>query len=159
MAATKYSKTIAKKLDRGEALAMRAKGMSVRQIAKQTDVHPSTVHRALINVAQLVLPPDQLEQYRQRQVDVVDSMTARTLASICDEDFQKASLLQKVTSSAILIEKSRLIKGQTTENIGVMGYFSAVTGSGKDDDYLLDQQVIDVTPLDTPAITDEPVDK
>ena len=47
--------------------------------------------------------------------------------SINDNDYKKASLLQKTTAACQLIDKSRLVSGQTTANVGIMGYFNAVT--------------------------------
>ena len=117
------------KLDKAKALKLKLKGHTYRQIATMTGCTASTVHKAIAPVLNNMHSKQELEEFRTRQVDVLDSITLRTLQSITDTDYQKASLLQKTTAACQLIDKQRLISGQTTANVGIMGYFEAVTGT------------------------------
>lgn len=47
------------------------------------------------------------------------ALATTILASISDEDLAKASLLQKTTSIAQLIDKSRLLEGKSTSNVAM----------------------------------------
>ena len=105
-----------RKLDIPKAVKAKARGQSYAQIAKDQGVHPSTVHQALKPILSMVASPEQLEEYRREQANILDTIAAKTLQSITDEDYEKASLLQKTTAVAVLIDKSRLISGQSTSN-------------------------------------------
>jgi len=50
------------------------------------------------------------------------------LGRISDEDVLKASLLQKVTASAILTEKARLLEGESTQNVSVHSVVNRIDG-------------------------------
>jgi hypothetical protein len=60
------------------------------------------------------------------------------LDSINEKDLDKASLLQKVTSASILIDKRRLIDGQSTENISVVQRLSEIQPKADQADKLLE---------------------
>lgn len=57
---------------------------------------------------------EELRDFQANQADIFDGLASSTLASITQADLEKASLLQKVTASAILVDKSRLVRGQPT---------------------------------------------
>jgi len=50
------------------------------------------------------------------------------LGKISDTDVEKASLLQKVTASAILTEKARLLEGESTQNVSVHSVVNRIDG-------------------------------
>src|SRR6185369_12012125 len=60
--------------------------------------------------------PQQLQEYQDKQADILDALSAGILAGIKKKDIAKASLQQKVSSMGVLIDKSRLIRGQSTNN-------------------------------------------
>ena len=115
------------KIDTTKAIKMKLRGSTYREIADAMNTTHSHVHATIAPIIKNMASPKELEEYRQKQVDVLDSITMRTLQSINDNDYQKASLLQKTTAACQLIDKSRLVSGQTTANVGIMGYFNAVT--------------------------------
>jgi len=45
------------------------------------------------------------------------NVASTVLGAITDEDIQKASLLQKGTFSAMMVDKARLAEGESTDNI------------------------------------------
>lgn len=100
--------------------------MSYRQIAQLTGSDKSTVHQTIKPLLDLVADPESLDKYRARQADIIDTMAARTIASVTDEDYEKASLLQKTTAFCQLVDKSRLISGQSTQNLAVLSYFGGL---------------------------------
>ena len=57
---------------------------------------------------------EELRDFQANQGDIFDVLAHRTLASITDEDISKAPLVQRITGAAILIDKSRLVRGQPT---------------------------------------------
>ena len=62
------------------------------------------------------------ELYEKTQATLRDRMMALAttiLSSISDDDLENASLLQKTTSLSMLIDKSRLLEGKSTQNIGM----------------------------------------
>lgn len=117
------------KLNIQRAIKARVKGQSYQDIANAQGVHVTTVHQALKPIMEMIASPEQLEQYRANQAAILDTIAARTLASITEDDLQKASLLQKATTTAVLIDKSRLISGQSTQNIGISAFFKSVVES------------------------------
>ena len=105
-----------KKIDIAKAVKQRAKGLSYQDIATSQGVRKESVYLALKPILSMQANPEQLEEYRANQANILDSIAARTLQSISNEDMEKASLLQKATTVAVLIDKSRLISGQSTSN-------------------------------------------
>ena len=100
------------------AVALRASGMPYTKIAFVLKVGTGTVHH-------WVNSPGQLGdgRYQELAEQVKDQLANRSyllsntiLANITDEDMKKAPLGSKVMASAILIDKARLLDGESTEN-------------------------------------------
>jgi len=63
---------------------------------------------------------DDPRDYQNNKADVFDAIQRRIHRSITDEDIAKAPLLPRVTAAAILEDKARLIRGQSTQNVSVL---------------------------------------
>ena len=62
-----------------------------------------------------------LREFQANKADIFDSIQLRSLMSITNEDIAKAPLLPRITSAAILEDKSRTIRGQATQvNVTVL---------------------------------------
>jgi hypothetical protein len=139
-----------RKFDIAKGLRAKAKGQSYDEIAKAQGVHKATAYQNLAPILQQLADPATVETYQTRQADILDGLAARTLASITNDDLAKAGLRDKVVATGILIDKSRLIKGQSTGNYLVLHANAARTAA----EAWGDGRVVDATPLDTPDDTD-----
>ena len=99
------------------AIALKAMGYSLRTIARHMGTTKSSVFRwlnsiegnqSLMDISGLIKKQLASKQY---------VLSNNILSSITDGDIKKASLMQKVTSSSILLDKARLIEGEATESI------------------------------------------
>ena len=88
--------------------------MSVREIAETAGVAKSTAQQYL---AKLGINKTELSLYQEAQPDVLLDLAKRIGESIDDECIQKASLKDRIVSTGIVIDKFRLITGQSTSNI------------------------------------------
>jgi len=104
------------KIDIKKAIKQRLQGRSYKEIADAQGVKPQSVHTAIAPLLEKLADPAAVEVYRNKQAEILDGMAARTLASITDGDLEKAGLRDKVVATGILIDKSRLISGASTQN-------------------------------------------
>ena len=108
------------KINVPKAIEQKLKGMSYQEIAESQHTCKSAVFAAISPILKQFSDPDVVKQYRADTAAILDGLAANTVASITNEDFSKASLQQKVVSVGILIDKSRLIQGQSTSNSSIM---------------------------------------
>ena len=81
---------------------------------------PSAVCRALQSVKALCLPQEQLEEFRRTQADILDTVSSVYLQEQLNPDKIKATSAKDAANiNGIAIEKSRLIKGESTQNLAV----------------------------------------
>jgi len=98
------------------AKSLSALGRSFRAIGRELGRSAHTVKKALTGSAQVV------EEVKARKADLADLFEQRsreTLDAVTKSDVEKASLLQKATSAAIFLDKSRLLRGESTVNLSV----------------------------------------
>lgn len=108
------------KVDIRKAISMRAKGATQREIAEVMKCSPAAVCLALKSVKELCLPNDQLEEFRRTQADILDTVSSVYLQEQLNPDKIKAtSARDAAIINGIAIEKSRLIKGESTQNLAV----------------------------------------
>jgi DNA-binding transcriptional ArsR family regulator len=105
-----------KKINVDEALKLRLKGVSTTDIAKHQGVNQSNVSRALKPLLERMPGWEHRLHYQECQADILDTLSAGILASVTKKDLSRASLLSKVNSTVALIDRSRLIRGQSTSN-------------------------------------------
>ena len=98
-------------------IQLRNQGASLGDIAKVTGTPKASVHVILRDVEAMLAPPEQLERYREQQAGVMDTIGMVYGQRLLDEDAIKgASALQAATVLAIATDKSRLIRGESTQN-------------------------------------------
>jgi AraC-like DNA-binding protein len=102
-------------------MKMRYPELSEGMIAKRVGCDPANVHRVLKRFLGDGITEQDHEDFKNNTADVFDRMTHRMLMSITDADIEKAQLLPRVTSAAILHDKARTIRGQATQvNVSVL---------------------------------------
>lgn len=122
----------ARKLDRAKAVELAEQGLTTSDIAKHQKVAPSTVFRFLQQTK-----PERaaLESFKKNRGDAFARLAMKSLnvqEAIVDslDDVvvsalpvhQKGSLLHSLSiSSGILFDKERLERGQSTNNLAVLG--------------------------------------
>jgi len=85
-----------------------------------------TTHVAMIKLLQRHgITKEQVEDYKASRADLFAGMQDKIVASITNEDLQKASLRDKVIAAATLYDKERLERGLNTSTT-LMIYASAV---------------------------------
>lgn len=139
-----------RKFDIAKGLRAKAKGQSYDEIAKAQGVHKATAYQNLAPILEQLASPEVVETYRNKQAEILDGLAARTLASITNGDLAKAGLRDKVVASGILIDKSRLVQGQSTGNYLVIHADAARTAA----ECWGDGRVVDADHVDT--LTDTP---
>lgn len=109
--------TLKRKIDIRHAIKMRNQGATQLVIAKTFGCSVAAVCKALQSVKALVLPQEQLDEFRRVQADVLDTVSAVYLQEQLNPDKIKAtSAKDAAIINGIAIEKSRLIRGQSTSN-------------------------------------------
>jgi len=82
-------------------------------IANKVGCDESTVRDVLARYARHC-SLEELRSFQANEADIIDAIREQSLASITPDKLANASYLQLVTGSAILMDKSRLIRGQPT---------------------------------------------
>jgi len=77
------------------------------------------------------------EDYKQHRANILAGMQHRLLSSITDDTITDASLLQRLTGTAILYDKERLERGQNDSNIKPMITIN-IRGGGHDNGNMID---------------------
>lgn len=104
------------------AQAMRDQGMGRKEISEKLGVSTSTVHAFFSEMSGLddITHADLAQKFRNRLSSQMILDSKFLFDSATDEEkVAKASTLQLVTAGSILIDKSRLLAGESTENIAV----------------------------------------
>lgn len=103
------------------AMALRDQGSSRSEISKKLGISTSTVH-AFISESKLddISHSDLASKFKARMANEL-ILNANSLfdTAMHDEKMEKASTLQLITAGSILIDKARLLAGESTENISV----------------------------------------
>lgn len=63
---------------------------------------------------------EQVDKYKNCRADILAGLQERLLSSITDADVQKTPAIQRITGAAILYDKERLERGQSTDNVSVL---------------------------------------
>lgn len=102
-------------------MSMRENGSSRREIAEKLGISKSTVH-AFICQSKLddISHNDLASKVKARMAsDMILNANSLFDEAMTDEKIEKASTLQLVTAGSILVDKARLLAGESTENISV----------------------------------------
>ena len=99
-----------------QLLDLRKKNLTVQQIADLLGCSKA-------NVVQRLAPyRDELEQlnsFKNNRADIFTIHQARLLNSVTVEDIKAMPVASRITAAAILYDKERLERNQTTENVGI----------------------------------------
>lgn len=104
------------------ALTLRSAGYTIDKISRITGVAPPTIHDWINDPAfDSVALAELSEGVKDRMANrlYINANTAFSCA-MTDEKLKGASFLQLVTGASIMIDKARLLKGESTENISMM---------------------------------------
>ena len=92
-----------------------AMGLSYRAFGRELDRSDHTVKKLLTQAG----VAEQVDAKKAELSDMFERIAVRTIEAISEKDIKNASLLQKMTSAAISIDKMRLLRDQSTANIDV----------------------------------------
>lgn len=112
--------------ERKKIAALAASGKSQRAIGRATGRDNKTVARVLKEPGVIVDRAKMEEILADKFERLADSI----LNSVSEDDLLNASLQQKSVSAGIMLDKSRTIRGQSTQNIAVI-MASAAIEAGK----------------------------
>ncbi len=95
--------------------------LSYKDIARTLGVAKSSVHAALTRLNQVMPDPEQVKAFEEVEPYILTSVKERLLASLMDEEcIKKASLNNRGFAFTQVANHERLVKGQSTLNIGVL---------------------------------------
>jgi hypothetical protein len=97
--------------------ALLANGMTPHAVGKELGRDPKTIRR----YAEKTEIAQEIKVIQGELADQYEDMAHRMLTSITDEDIEKLSAYQRMVSSGIAIDKARLLKDLSTQNVGVKG--------------------------------------
>lgn len=97
----------------GKAKALFALGKTYNQVAKELSRDPKSIKKWLTQpeVAQEIV------ELKKEVAGLYEDLSQRILESITDETIKEAKLRDRVISAGVCTDKSRLLKGQSTQNI------------------------------------------
>lgn len=99
-------------VDKGKALELKLKGNTYAEIAAIQEVSPQAIHQSIKHL----LPNKDTKVYQDHRSDILSEIQRKLLVSVDDDAIQKASLLQRMTSFAIVYDKERIEKGLSSGN-------------------------------------------
>lgn len=96
--------------EKEKAKLLHASGKSIYAVAQALGRSPHTIKKFL----RIPEVARQVNVQKAELAALFDDVAHRSLTSISDEDVHKASLLQKLTSAGIAVDKALLLRGQPT---------------------------------------------
>ncbi len=102
--------------DRNAIALLAAEGKTPHAIGEIVGRDPKSVRKVLATPEVMT----QVADYQERLAEKFEQLTDRILDSVSDEDVAKASLQQKVISAATSLDKTRLLRGQSTSNVSLL---------------------------------------
>lgn len=108
-----------RKIDLSRAIRDRAiKGMNYTEIALKNNCTPQAARQALKPLEKILLSRDNLKEFRDKEVSLIDSVKMKVLvAAIQPDKIKKSSTLQLTTAYSQLTDKSLLLQGKATQII------------------------------------------
>ena len=91
-------------------------GQTAAEIARIYGVVPGTVHAALRRHG---ISIRDLRHWQERKADVLDHLQMRLVEHMTPEKMAQASLRDQATTFNILHNAERLVRGQSTSNVGI----------------------------------------
>lgn len=100
----------------GKVKVLAGLGYSYRRIAREIGKSDHTIRRALKS-PEIVA---QIETIKKDLGDIFKDLAHRMIESISDADITKINAYQRTVSAAIATDKSQLLKGEPTMNVGLL---------------------------------------
>lgn len=123
--------------------AMLKEGRKVKDVARLSGLCIQTVVR--VKKGERKISSQWVDAIKKNESAKHTFLSNTILDSITKADIDKASLLQKVTSSSILIDKRRLLDGESTQNVNHLASLDNLSALASGLDKTLDKMnVIDV---------------
>lgn len=116
--------------------ALLKENKTIRDIMTLTGLCRATILK--VKKGEIKVAEHWLEQIKRDESGKFTFLSNTILDSINSNDLEKSSLLQKVTSASILIDKRRLIDGQSTENVSIVQRLSEIQPKADQADKLLE---------------------
>ena len=107
---------VERQIDVRSAIRDRGRGLTYAEIGKKQGVSAPGIFKALKGLEKLAVNTEQLEDYRKREVSLIDAAKMKYLvAAVNETKLKKASALQCITGFAVLTDKSLLLQGKATQ--------------------------------------------
>jgi len=95
--------------------------LSYGELAQHFGVAKSTIHATLHRLNRYVADPESVKTFESVEATILTATKERLLASLMDEScIQKASLNNRAFAFSQVANHERLVKGQSTANIGIL---------------------------------------
>ncbi|MGR3218425.1 MAG: helix-turn-helix domain-containing protein [Candidatus Anammoxibacter sp.] len=112
-----------KLISTAKMIELSEKGVSYSDVARILGCSKQTVSARLKKID---YTPQSIKDYRENEANMLSLVRSRIVLSLDADTIQKANLLQRTTSLGILLDKERLITGQSTGNIAVKHVFESI---------------------------------
>lgn len=96
--------------------ALRASGLTYHAVAKRIGRDAKTVKRACLQPE----VANGIKAMKKKLADFFEDLAHRLLTSIKDGDIEKINVYQRVVSAGISVDKMRLLRDESTNNIGLV---------------------------------------
>lgn len=100
-------------------------GKTINYVINYTGLSREIVCR--IKTGEIKLQSRVVDRIKEHEQDNLVFLGNSILDNITQEDLQKASLLQKTTSYCQIVDKRRLLAGQSTENVSIAAKYDSIT--------------------------------
>ncbi|MHC4269348.1 MAG: helix-turn-helix domain-containing protein [Planctomycetota bacterium] len=94
---------------------LKASGLSFYAVAKRVGREPKTVKRC----CQDPRNAEEIKSIQQELASYFEDLSMRLITSVTDGDIEKLSGYQRVISAGICVDKLRLLRNESTENISM----------------------------------------
>ncbi len=90
--------------------------LSYAEIAAIQEVSPQAIHQKIKNL----LPPAELDTYKNHRADILAGIQARLLRAVDDDRLDKTPVGSLVLAACQLYDKERLERGMSTSNMAMI---------------------------------------
>jgi hypothetical protein len=94
---------------------LKASGLSYNAVAKKVGRDHKTIKRCCMNPRNA----EEIKTIQRELAGYFEDLTVRFITSISDEDIKKLNGYQRVIAAGIAVDKFRLLRNESTENISI----------------------------------------
>jgi hypothetical protein len=94
---------------------LKASGLSFYAVAKKVGRNHKTIKRCCMNPRNA----EEIKVIQQELAGYFEDLSMRLITSISDEDIEKLNGYQRIISAGICVDKLRLLRNESTENISI----------------------------------------